>query len=119
MANRQDELLALEKQFWTGDSRFFREHAHIECLVAFPEMAGVMNNADLAATAKNPNRWRDLRIELKGVVEPSDDVALLSYEAEATRENGEPYRALVSTGYVRQCDGWKMMFHAQMPLERT
>jgi len=53
------------------------------------------------------------------VVEPSDDVALLSYEAEATRENGEPYRALVSTGYVRQCDGWKMMFHAQMPLERT
>ena len=30
--------------------------------------------------------------------------------------NGEAYAALVSTGYVRRDDGWKMMFHQQTPL---
>lgn len=42
---------------------------------------------------------------------------LLSYEAHAVREGGEPYNALVSSGYVKRGDGWKMMFHAQTPLK--
>lgn len=32
------------------------------------------------------------------------------------RANGELYHALVSTGYVRRGDGWKMAFHSQTPL---
>jgi hypothetical protein len=117
MRKNHDDLLALEKKFWSGDSAFFAANADAECLVAFPDMAGVMENADLAKTAKNPRRWKDLEIELKGVIEPSDDVTLLSYEADATRENGEHYKALVSTGYKKHRDGWKMMFHGQTPLE--
>lgn len=117
MSANHDELLALEKGFWKGDSAFFRKHTDDDCLIAFPRMAGVMNKADLAETAKNPNRWKDLEIELKGLVEPAEDVAMLSYQASAVRENGEPYRALVSTGYVKRRGGWKMMFHAQTPLE--
>jgi hypothetical protein len=117
MPAERDELLALEKGFWTGDSAFFREHTDDDCLIAFPRMAGVMDKADLAETAKNPNRWRELEIELKGIVEPAEDIVMLSYEARAARQDGEPYRALVSTGYVKRRGGWKMMFHAQTPLE--
>ncbi|MEO5324093.1 hypothetical protein PV773_12290 [Mesorhizobium sp. CC13] len=112
----RDQLLELERKFWTGDSKFFAEHADRECLVAFPDMAGVMSNADLAATASKPNRWKHLEMKLKGIVEPGNDIAVLTYEASAERDNGEPYRALVSTGYVRRLQGWKMMFHAQTPL---
>ncbi|GLS30689.1 hypothetical protein SAMN04488498_13217 [Mesorhizobium albiziae] len=118
MSAAHDKLLALEKEFWIAGEEFFRRNADKDCLVAFTEMAGVMSNADLAATAKKPNRWKELEIELKGIVEPTDGVVLLSYEASAVRENGEPYKALVSTGYVKRDDGWKMMFHAQAPLER-
>jgi hypothetical protein len=117
MSARHDALLALEKDFWTGDAEFFETNTDSDCLVAFPRMAGVMSNTDLAQTAKNPNRWRDLEIELRGIVEPAKDVVMLSYEARAVRESGEPYRALVSTGYVKRGGGWKMMFHAQTPLE--
>jgi hypothetical protein len=117
MSAGHDDLLALEKDFWTGDAQFFETNTDRNCLVAFPDMAGVMSNADLAETAKNPNRWRKLEIELKGIVEPANNVVLVSYEARAVRENGEPYKALVSTGYVRRSDGWKMMFHAHTPLE--
>ncbi|AWC24302.1 hypothetical protein CO731_03786 [Aminobacter sp. MSH1] len=117
MTVNRDELLELEREFWTGDEQFFAENADRECLVAFPEMACVMSNADLAATAKKPNRWRNLEIKLQGIVEPGSDIVVLTYEAKAVRENGEPYSALVSTGYVHRLQGWKMMFHAHAPLQ--
>ena len=114
-ANKQ-ELLDIEKGFWSGDSTYYQANADVECLVAFPQMAQAMTNADLAKTATKPNRWRDLDIKLKGMVEPGSDIVMLTYEAHATRENGESYAALVSTGYVHRADGWKMMFHCQMPM---
>jgi hypothetical protein len=115
-ANRQ-ELLELEKGFWTGDSAYYQANVDVECLVAFPQMAQAMTNAELAATASKPNRWRDLAIKVRGMVEPGSDIVMLTYEAHATRENGELYTALVSTGYVHRADGWKMMFHAQTPID--
>ncbi|MDX8440081.1 hypothetical protein [Mesorhizobium australafricanum] len=112
-----EELLDIERGFWTGDSAYYEANADTECLVAFPQMAKAMTNAELAETASKPNRWRGLDIKLKGMVEPGSDIVVLTYEARATREKGEPYAALVSTGYVHRADGWKMMFHAQTPLE--
>ena len=115
-ANKQ-ELLDLERGFWTGDSAYYEANADRECLVAFPGMAKALTNAELAKTASKPNRWRDLDISLKGMVEPGSDIVMLTYQARAIRDNGEHYAALVSTGYVYRADGWKMMFHAQTPLE--
>ena len=115
-ASKKD-LLELEKGFWTGDAAYYAANADTECLVAFPEMAKAMDNADLAKTATKPNRWRDLQIDLKGIIEPGSDSIMLTYEAHATRENGELYAALVSTGYVHRVTGWKMMFHSQTPME--
>jgi hypothetical protein len=111
------ELLELEKGFWTGDAAYYAANVDTECLVAFPQMAQAMDNADLAKTAAKPNRWRDLQIDLKGIIEPGSDIIMLTYEARATRENGEAYAALVSSGYVHRVNGWKMMFHSQTPLE--
>lgn len=117
MSIAADELLALEHQFWGGDSAFFAAHADRRCLVAFVDMAGVMSNDDLAKTADKADRWRDMDLKQKGIVEPIKDVALLTYEVSATRAGGESYKALVSTGYVRRADGWTMMFHGHAPIE--
>lgn len=112
-----DELLALERAFWTGDRRFFEENTDVECLVAFSsEMAGVMENKELAATVQDRSRWKRLDLDLKGTIRPSRDIFLLTYEAKATRADGDEYHALVSSGYVRRAGGWKMMFHQQTPL---
>jgi hypothetical protein len=117
MTVNKKELLDLERGFWTGDATYYAANADAECLVAFPQMAQAMSNADLAKTARKPNRWRDLDIDVKGMVEPGSDIVMLTYEAHATRENGEPYAALVSTGYVHRANGWKMMFHSHTPME--
>ncbi len=113
----EKDLLALEKKFWTGDEKFYRENVDASCLIAFADMSGVMGNKDLAATAKDGNRWKKLDIEEKGFLQPSDDIAILTYEAKGARGTGEPYAAIVSTGYVKRDNGWKMMFHSHTPLE--
>jgi hypothetical protein len=117
MAEISKELLAIEKDFWTGGEAYYREHVDKECLVAFPDMAGAMGNAEIAATAKEGRRWRDLNIDAVDAVKPNSDVVIITYNVKATKADGEPYAALVSTGYVRRSDGWKMMFHAQTPRE--
>ena len=99
------DLLALEKKFWTGDEKFYRENVDASCLIAFADMSGLMGNEDLAATAKDGNRWKKLDIVQKGFVQPSDGVSILTYEAKAVRENGDPYAAILSTGYVKRKDG--------------
>ena len=119
MATISEELLAIEKEFWTGGKAYYEEHIDKECLVAFPDMAGAMGNADIAATVKEGNRWQDLNLEAVDAVKPSQDVTIITYNVKARRANGEPYAALVSSGYVKRPDGWKMMFHAQTPLDTS
>lgn len=116
MTVSKEELLELEQGFWNGDSDYYKDHADTECLVAFPGMAAAMANAALAETVKEPNRWKSVDMEVKGLVQPGTDVAVLTYEAHAMNRDGQPYDALVSSGYVRRLEGWKLMFHSQTPL---
>ena len=112
----QDELLQLERSFWTGDADWYRGNLDSSCLVAFTEMAGLFAREDIAAMIKGGDRWRNLDLEPKGMVEPAPGVAILTYEARAKRANGEDYTAVVSSGYVRRDGAWKMAFHQQTPL---
>ena len=61
----------------------------------FPDMAGTMANVDLAKTATDPHRWRDLEMDLKGIIEPQPGVVILTYNAKAVRATDEVYHALV------------------------
>jgi hypothetical protein len=111
-----EDILQLEKGFWTEGADFYRQHLDDDCLIAFVGMAGVMGRDQIAATAQGP-RWRDVEIALKGIVEPAPGVAILSYEAKATRADGAPYAAQVGSGYVKRDGDWKLAFHQQTPLE--
>lgn len=113
----RDDLLKLETQFWTGDADFYREHLDDNCLLAFAEMAGVMGKEDIARMVeKDPPQWSDLKFEDKDMIEPADDVAILSYKASGKRGTGAAYNAVVSSGYVKRGGEWKMAFHQQTPL---
>jgi hypothetical protein len=112
----ENELLAIEKSLWTGGPDSYRRHLDADCLVAFTEMTGVSSRDQIAGTVSGAERWRELQTEVEGIVRPTPEVALLTYRASAVRGEGERYRALVSSGYVRRSDGWKLMFHQQAPL---
>ncbi len=111
----QDELLDIEKTLWAGGVADYRRALDSDCLVAFDRMAGVSSRDQIAATVEDSHRWHDLEIKVDGLLQPTDDVAILTYHASAVRDE-QPYEALVSSGYVRRDGGWKMMFHQQTPL---
>jgi ketosteroid isomerase-like protein len=111
MALEQD-LLAIDRNFWTGGPEAYLTHCDDQCLVVFSEMAKVMSKEDIAKTAE-AGRWGDINLAPKGFMQLSDQSAIVSYECSAKRKDGQPYRALISSGYVRRADGWKMAFHQQ------
>jgi hypothetical protein len=56
-------------------------------------------------------------LEPKGFVTLSDTSTVITYECSAKRKDGKPYHALVSSGYVKLSDGWRLAFHQQTPLQ--
>lgn len=111
----RDDLLAMERKLWSGGKAEYRRTLDDDCLIAFTEMAGV-SSRDTIADQADGNRWHGLDIEVEGFLQPTDDVALLTYRANAVRGQDEPYTARVSSGYVKRGHDWKMMFHQQTPL---
>jgi hypothetical protein len=113
----KDELLAIERELWTGGPESYQRHVDEECLVAFTEMAGVSTRGAVAASVENGPRWRDLEMDVQGFLAPTSDVAIVTYRARAVRGSDQRYNALVSSAYARRQDGWKLVFHQQTPLE--
>ncbi len=113
----EQDLVALERQFWTGDTNFYRQHLDEKCLTVFQEQAGVFSKEDVAQQAANPKRWRVQQIQPKGFIQPTDDTAIVTCEVYAKRETGESHHTLTSSGYIRRHGEWKMTFHQQTPLE--
>ena len=113
------ELFDIEQGFWLSGKEHFFEHVDQECLLAFPqmgEMHGVFARERVAATATTANRWRDLRLTERHLLRPNSDAAIISYRADVTRADGQPYSALVSSAYVQRKDGWKLAFHQHSPV---
>ena len=113
----QSELVSIEKNFWSGDADFYRKHLDVECLTAFPDMAGIASREEVAQMVrKDEPRWRNVLIDVKGLIQPAPGVAILTYEATADRDEDEHYEALVSSAYVKRGSEWKLAFHQQTPL---
>jgi hypothetical protein len=94
----KDELFAIEEGFWTGGEDYGRTHSDGDCPAELSE------------------RWRNIETEDRAFLRPLEDLAMIAYQARATRASGQPYSAKVSTGYVRRGDIWKLAFHSQTPL---
>lgn len=109
-------LLAIEDKLWTGGPDEYRRHLDETCLTVFPGMASVQKRDEIADMSKE-RRWRNVALDVKDMIEPAPGIAILTYQARATRGDGKPYEALVSSGYAKRSDGWKLMFHQQTELD--
>jgi hypothetical protein len=115
----EDDLFRIEEGFWVAGEDHFSRHVDDRCLLAFPQagqMHGLYSREQIAKSAKVPNRWRDLKMSNRQILQPMPEVALISYQAEVLRADGQPYVALISSGYVNKIDGWKLVFHQHSPV---
>lgn len=113
----KEELLEIDKGFWLDGEDFFLRHVDERCMLVFTQMQGIYSREEVAATAKEPKRWQDLRLTDARIIQPSEDVAMLSYEARVKRHDGTPYRALIGSLYVRKGGAWKLAAHQHSELE--
>lgn len=114
-----DDLYRIEEGFWRGGRDHFLAHVDATCLLAFPqmpEMHGVHSRAEVAETASDPARWRELSMTDRQLVQPGAEVAIISYRADAVGREGQGYSALIGSAYVRRDDGWKLTFHQHSPV---
>lgn len=114
----QQDLLKIEKGFWTEGGDYYRCHVAEQCLVAFADMAGVRSNQEIAEMNGGAGNWTVAKMQEKGLLELSDSSAVLTYEVDAAKKDGAAHHALCSTGYVKRDGEWKMAFHQQTPLAK-
>lgn len=108
----EEELLSIETELWMDGPKAFLRHTDEQCLVVLAEMAGEMSREEIARTAEK-GRWKDVKMQKKGLAKLSDSSVVISYECNVQRKDGQPYHALVSSGYTHRSDGWKLAFHQQ------
>ena len=112
----KDEILAIEKGFWTAGEEHFLAHVDDQCLLVFTQMRGLYSRAEVAASARDPHRWSNLRIADVLLHQPREDALFLAYEARVNRATGAPYRALIGSAYLRREGGWKLTSHQHSEL---
>jgi hypothetical protein len=115
----QDEVLEIERGFWSGGPDYYRQNLDDLCVTAFTEMAGTFKKDDIAGMITETDRWRDLSLDVKGCLEPAPGFAILTYAVKATRKNNEPYAAAVTSAYVKRNGAWKLVLHQQTPQSRS
>ena len=114
--NVKEELLHIERGFWSGDADYYRQNLDDLCVAVFTEMAGAFKKEEIAGMITDTDRWRDLDFDVKGCIEPAPGFAILAYRVNATRKNNDPYAAAVTSGYVKRNGAWRMVLHQQTPL---
>lgn len=113
----EDELLALERRFWTGGAAFYREHLADDVVMVFPGPGGTLTRTEIVASIETAPRWDDVAIDGVRSAALTGDVALLTYLATGTRGGAsEPYVARASSVYVRERGAWRLAFHQQTPV---
>ncbi len=111
-------LIDLERQFWTGDADFYRENLTSDAFMAFPGQ-GVFDREAIIGGIEGGQRWSSVEFSDERVKELPGGSAVLSYQALASREGADPYRAVVSSVYAWENNSWKLAFHHQSPVENS
>jgi hypothetical protein len=112
----EDDLFRLEEKFWTEGGEYYRRHLAHTAVMVFPDPRGVMVKDEIASSLDEQTRWSQVALEEHRLLELSDNAAVVTYKATASRPDGKPYVARASSTYVRDGGGWKLAFHQQTPL---
>jgi Domain of unknown function (DUF4440) len=109
-----DTLLELERELATGGGDTYRRLLRPDAIVIVPGQA-----LDAEATARSIDEspgWDEVALEDGRVLELADGVALLTYRFSGRRGEDFAYAALMTSGWTRGDDGWRLAFHQQTPL---
>jgi hypothetical protein len=116
-----EALLQRETAGWTALSTsheaaraFFGEALRDDAVMLFPGGLRVAGKAAILDSF-DPQPWRGFELEAAAIVELGADAAALAYRVSADHGGEAPYRALISSVYVRDGGSWLLALHQQTP----
>jgi Domain of unknown function (DUF4440) len=117
-----DQLIELERRAWTAlsssgeDARAFYDAVLApEVLMLFPGGLVIDDRATVVASMLQAD-WSRFRLLDERVVVLSSTSAVLAYRVVATRGDGSPYEALLSSTYRKIDSSWRLVMHQQTPV---
>ncbi len=108
-----EEIEAIERELAAGSGDAYERHLRDDAVVIVPG-AALDKEACVAAMNDSPG-WLGFELEDLKLLELGERSAVLTYRFSGRRED-ESYAALLSSVYVRERDGWKLVLHQQTPL---
>lgn len=112
-----ETLKELERRFWLGDAGFYETHLAEDCVMVFPEPAGIMGRQAIIQSLDGAPRWQEVEFGEAAVRRLSASAWLLTYSATASRgRGGAPYRTLAGSVYLDEDGRLLLTFHQQTPL---
>lgn len=111
-----DRIWRFEEQLWLGDADAYRTLIDDECVMVLPSEPHVLTaTAAIEAVAHTP-RWSEVAFTERKVQRPEEGLIVIAYQANASRDGSEGYRAYCTTTIRRRGhEDWLVVQHSQLP----
>ena len=116
MSTDTDDVLALERRFWTeaDDPDFYRQHMADDGLTAMEPMGFIEKSQAVSMTAEKP--FEDVEMTDVTVRQVAPDCVVVAYHGQGRHEGDEePYRGSIVSTYVRRDGRWQLVLSAHQP----
>ena len=116
MSTDTDEVLALERRFWTeaDNPDFYREHMADDCLTVIEPMGVIDKSKAVSMTADKP--WQDVEFTDVNARQVAPDCVIVAYHGQGRHEeDAEPYRGSIVSTYLRREGRWQLVLSAHQP----
>lgn len=108
-----EELLAIEHALAAGTGETYREHLRDDAVVIVPGQA--LTLAETADAMDASPGWDTFTLDDPRALPLDQTAALLTYRFTG-RRGDDVYSALMTSAYVSDGDGWRLVLHQQTPL---
>jgi hypothetical protein len=111
------QLWDLEDKGWRAlcDQRateFFRTALTDDVLIVVP---GMVIDREMFLQNADSDPWASYHIDDRHTMQVTSDCVVLTYHVTASRPEGLPYTAWLTSAWVRRGGTWKMALHQQTP----
>ena len=108
------ELVDIERRLWLEGAGAFEEFLAAEAISVLPMEEGIHDRAETVRAIMKDAHWDALDLGAIYRTRISEGVVMLSYEAVA-RRGEDTYRALCSSLWRADSEGWRLVHHQQTP----
>jgi len=116
MSDSTDEIVQVEKGFWTrsNDAAYFAANIADDAVTVM-EPIGFIEKATAVESTKGGKPFSDVQFKDVIVREIAPNVAMLVYHGQGVHADGKPYHGSICSVYVKRDGRWQSVLTAHQP----